>query len=282
VTEPPANRHVGLIVEDNEPLRKRLAELLASFSVEPLLADNRDDALAIVRRRRLCFAFLDVELPLKRDGDPEESTGLILLGDLRQRPGCGYDELWVMIMTGLGPPEVLATMAMVHKANDFAKKPIFDYFEKPPAKIRRAIEHCERHHPDGCPALAPEPTGPRVLRFVGTKVGHWHLVKVDTTPVRVGKVGVEILWRLKLGHDEDRHGWIHGTELYRKANVHQAIRTRLMDEDLGDYKAIVEFDEGRGRYRLLPHLRVEVDEKAMRAAGFDALLDELPPIFDRT
>ena len=99
-----------LIVDDDAPLRARLAQAFTERGFETISAADHEEALAMARRRPLDRAVVDLRMP--------GPGGLVVVGDLiAVRP-----QLAVVVVTGYGSIAT-AVEAMRLGARDYLTKP---------------------------------------------------------------------------------------------------------------------------------------------------------------
>ncbi len=103
-------RHV-LVVDDNRASRDMLVQLLRHFTSAAVVeAHNGDEALDLMRTRKPCLTFLDIDMPGK--------DGLSVLGEWRQAGLSPY----VVMVTGLSAPNVVS-LALERQVQGFIVKP---------------------------------------------------------------------------------------------------------------------------------------------------------------
>jgi len=99
-----------LIVDDDGPLRDRLARAFTDRGLEVLQAADHADALAIARARRIDRAVVDLRMP--------GANGLVVVQDLRTL----QPAMQVVVVTGYGSIAT-AVEAIRHGARDYLTKP---------------------------------------------------------------------------------------------------------------------------------------------------------------
>ncbi len=114
-----------LVVDDEAGMRDMLALELRGRGYQVSLAENGDEALALVRRQRFDLVVTDMQMP--------GMDGNMLLEQIKKIE----PRLEVIIMTGYGTVEVAVT-AMKNGAFDFILKPF--HLEELNAKIEKALE----------------------------------------------------------------------------------------------------------------------------------------------
>jgi len=99
-----------LIVDDDQPLRERLARAFADRGFEVVEAADHASALAIARTRPIDRAVVDLRMP--------GTNGLIVVQDLRALQAA----MQIVVVTGYGSIAT-AVEAMRHGARDYLTKP---------------------------------------------------------------------------------------------------------------------------------------------------------------
>jgi len=99
-----------LLVDDDAPLRERLARALAERGFEVVQAEDHGEAIAIARSRPLDRAIVDLRMP--------GPSGLVVVQELHAL----QPELQIVVVTGYGSIAT-AVEAMRHGARDYLTKP---------------------------------------------------------------------------------------------------------------------------------------------------------------
>ena len=100
-----------LVVDDDEAVRRIVAELLTEEGYEPVVAGSAEEALELLAKKRFELVISDIKMP--------GVDGLTLLRNLRE----SHPETAVIMMTGFGQIES-AVEALKLGASDYLTKPI--------------------------------------------------------------------------------------------------------------------------------------------------------------
>ncbi len=123
MTEP----HRVLIVEDDRPTAEDLADILRSLDCEPVIVDNKRDALVALRRESFCFAVLDLQIKMERGSiKGHDEFGRSLVREVRalypDHAGRGY-RLPILVVSGFAREVNSAVEVMKDGADDVIQKP---------------------------------------------------------------------------------------------------------------------------------------------------------------
>ena len=126
-----------LVVDDDQVSLNMLQEFLQKNHFEVFLAQNAEQAMQQVRTHQIQLVLSDIKM--------EESDGLSLLGDLKER----YPKIVMIMMTGFGSMEG-AIEAIQKGAFDYISKP-FDLI-KLLALVNKAVKHVQSLGQEEIPA----------------------------------------------------------------------------------------------------------------------------------
>jgi CheY-like chemotaxis protein len=149
-------KHHVLIVEDDSPTAEDLAELIRALGCDPVMVDNKRDAISVLSTQTFCFVLLDLEIKVEPDSiRGHEAAGVTLLTTIRDlypdHSGRGY-RLPVLVVSGHVFEAESAVAAMREGADDVIQKPIKDS-RLVIDRIRKCLEKCGRAHHEDCIAL---------------------------------------------------------------------------------------------------------------------------------
>jgi two-component system response regulator AtoC len=116
-----------LVVDDDAPVRTTLRRVLADRGFEVVVAEDSEQALAVLASGKIDVMLLDIVLP--------KVSGMEILQIARQR----YPDTEVVMMTGHGDVDT-AVRAVKHGAYDFLTKP-FPTINSVAMSITKAAEH---------------------------------------------------------------------------------------------------------------------------------------------
>lgn len=261
--------HRVLIVEDYQPTAEDLADLVRALGCEPVMVDNKRDAVAVLNTQTFCFVLLDLEIKVEPDSiRGHEIAGTTLLAKIRDlypdHSGSGH-RLPVLVVSGHVFEAESAVGAMRDGADDVIQKPIKDR-RLVTDRIRQCLVRCARADHEDCIALparvAPHPDtieisipGDRDKRRTRVVVRGVELALTDA-PLRnllhllAGKLTNTRIHKQDLGADD--HGFKAISALRKELDV--ALRGLEIIEN-----------DGEGRYWL-------ADNVIVSSCNVDALI----------
>lgn len=276
MTEP----HRVLIVEDDRPTADDLADILRSLDCEPVIVDNKRDALAALRRESFCFAVLDLQIKMERGSiKGHDEFGRSLVREVRalypDHAGRGY-RLPILVVSGFAREVNSAVEVMKDGADDVIQKP-FDGREVS-ASVRQALERSGRASHRSClaqPGRASGPPGSLVLSIPADREGRRTRVAFGAASVDLTDASLRVLLFLVAGKLAGQK--VHKTELGARAD--QGFRgisvlREALKPALGAGVDIIENDQ-HGHYWLVDDLAIgECDYERLAALG-DSQITEL-------
>ena len=272
--------HRVLVVEDDRPTADDLADILRSLDCEPVIVDNKRDALAALRREPFCFAVLDLQIKMERGSiKGHDEFGRSLVREVRalfpDHAGRGY-RLPILVVSGFAREVNSAVEVMKDGADDVIQKP-FDGREVS-ASVRQALERSGRASHRSCvvmPGRALGPPGALVLSIPGDREGRRTRVTFGGASVDLTDASLRVLLYLVAGKLAGEK--VHKTELGARAD--QGFRGISVLRDalkpaLGAGVDIIENDQ-HGHYWLVEELAIgECDHAKLVELG-DSQITEL-------
>lgn len=149
-------RHRALVVEDDKPTADILADIVRALGFEPVVVDNKLDAIGVLEREAICFALLDLQI--KIDGDSLRGNvvaGGTLVREVRKvypdHAGPCY-RLPILVVSGYAQDADSAVGVMKDGADDLIQKP----FESRDVsdRILKALERSGRADHASCVAMS--------------------------------------------------------------------------------------------------------------------------------
>lgn len=140
------DRHVALIVEDDDGTAKILKDVVASLGHASIHVTTREQALAEIAKKSFCYVLLDMQIPDLPDSIPLVTTGLTLLkkdlrGTFPARSEHDKRLMQIIVVTGYSEDTDFVTRVMQEGADDFIVKP----FDADLTRVADKISNCLRH-----------------------------------------------------------------------------------------------------------------------------------------
>jgi CheY-like chemotaxis protein len=149
-------RHRALIVEDDKPTAEDLADIVRALDCEPVVVDNKLDAVEVLKREMICFALLDLQIKIDRDSlRGNVVAGGSLVREVRRvypdHAGTCY-RLPILVVSGYAQDADSAVGVMKDGADDLIQKP----FENRDVseRILHALERSGRSNHASCAAMS--------------------------------------------------------------------------------------------------------------------------------
>jgi len=203
-------KHRALIVEDDVPTAEDLAEIVAALDGEPLLVDNKADAVAALERAAFCFALFDLQIKTRSDsirGTVEAGQGLVrearrLYPD--HAGAGGYYRMPILVVSGHAREVADAVAVMKDGADDVIQKPLD--IREVSKRIREALARSGRSSHDVCAAMGRGygASGALIFSFPGERVGRRNLVVIRGRRVKLTDGMLRILLQLVVAKLSDR------------------------------------------------------------------------------
>ncbi|MCW2986938.1 MAG: Response regulator receiver protein [Conexibacter sp.] len=221
------SHHHALIVEDDRPTARDLAEILATASCRSTIVDNKRDALALSRTESFCLVLLDLEIKLDPDGiKGHRAHGLSLLRDVRrehfEHAGAGLRyELPILVVSGFAREVSIVQEVMKDGADGVIHKPfnereVLGEVENVFERIGRVShERCVERAAERSAAQLAVETDEIVLAIPGTRERRRTRVLVGSRSIMVPNATLKVLLRLMVARSEARAGagMVHKREL---------------------------------------------------------------------
>lgn len=265
--------HRVLVVEDDRTTAEDLSDILRSLDCEPVIVDNKRDALAALRRDTFCFAVLDLQIKMERGSiKGHDEFGRSLVREIRalypDHAGRGY-RLPILVVSGFAREVNSAVEVMKDGADDVIQKP-FDSREVS-ASVRQALEKSGRASHRSCvamPGRAAGAPGALVLSIPGDREGRRTRVAFGAASVDLTDASLRVLLYLVVGKLVGEK--VHKTELGARAD--QGFRGISVLRDalkpaLGAGVDIIDNDQ-HGHYWLVDDIEIgECDHDKLVALG---------------
>lgn len=270
MTEP----HRVLIVEDDRPTADDLADILRAIDCEPVIVDNKRDALTVLRREAFCLAVLDLQIKMERGSiKGHDEFGRSLVREVRalfpDHAGRGF-RLPILVVSGFAREVNSAVEVMKDGADDVIQKP-FDSRDVS-SSVREALERSGRASHRACAALpgraASGPAGGLVLSIPGDREGRRTRVAFGAASVDLTDASLRVLLYLVAGKLSGEK--VHKTDLGARAD--QGFRGISVLRDalkpaLGAGVDIIENDQ-HGHYWLVDDVSIgECEHDKLVALG---------------
>ena len=204
-------RHRVLVVEDDRSTAEDLEVLLRSLDYEPVVVDNKRDALARLAQEAFCVALFDLEIKIDRDSIKGHSeAGRSLVREARklypEHAGACY-RFPILVVSGHAREVVSAVDVMKDGADDVLQKP-------PDSRavsigVRQALERSGRASHAACAALADQaavradraaaPSGAIALAIPGDRDRRRTRVLVGATTLSLPDASLRVLLHLVVG-----------------------------------------------------------------------------------
>ncbi len=266
------NRHVVLVVEDDQVVINDLTELLTSLGHEIVSVPSQEEAMALLEVREFCFVLLDLQILTSPTSiKPRLEAGQSLLRMIRDRfPARNRGDqhhLQIIVMSGFAKEMPDAVWCLQNGANDFLAKPLDGRGPFVIEKIENCLRKSNRVNHSACHGLtelargeqvsentSADPLPPSGVQLTITGETQWKRTKIIINGKTCSLPDFQflLLMRLLVGRVRDNYGWIHKMELGAKdeegfkgiSNLNSAIRPFLPDG-----MAVYENDK-KGRYRI--------------------------------
>jgi CheY-like chemotaxis protein len=161
--------HRVLIIEDDPSTAYDLAELTRALDCEPVIVDNKYDAIRKLSEVAICFVLLDLEIKVEPDAIRGTLiAGTTLLKRIRElhpyRSGKGH-RLPVLVVSGHTQEAEVAVEVMREGADDVLQKPIINQ-RLVSDRIQQCLVRSERADHAACIALpARASPGPNMVEI---------------------------------------------------------------------------------------------------------------------
>jgi DNA-binding response OmpR family regulator len=202
--------HLALIVEDDSATAEDLTEILRSIGCDSKSANNKRDALALLRNNHFCIILLDLEIKSQLDSIKGHTAhGTSLLREIRQEhadhAGLSY-WLPILIVSGFAREVSTAVEVMQEGADGVIHKPCKT--QEVSEGIRRALERSGRTTHQLCgekPAPRTAEAGKGVvLSIPGDRVRRRTRVMVGSRPIMLTNSSLGLLLQLMVAHRKGR------------------------------------------------------------------------------
>ncbi len=202
--------HLALIVEDDSATAEDLAEILRSIACHSKIANNKREALALLRNNRFCIILLDLEIKSEPDSIKGHTAhGSSLLREIRQEHADHVGRCYwlpILIVSGFAREVSAAVEVMQEGADGVIHKP-FKTQEVSKA-IRRALERSGRTTHQVCGEKPPPQTSEAgravVLAIPGDRVRRRTRVMVGSRPIMLPNSSLRLLLQLMVAHRKRR------------------------------------------------------------------------------
>jgi FixJ family two-component response regulator len=195
-------RHIALIVEDDDETAEDLREILQSFDCDSVVVDNREDALAALQNNSFCFVLLDLQIKGAADsikGHIDHGKGV--LRKIREKYGDHHGTaFWlpVLIVSGFAREVDEAVDVMKDGASDVIQKPLEN--QQVSERIRQALQASGRQTHDRCheapPAQGPNLKDGVVIAIPGDRIKRRTCVTIASKSVDLPDASLKVLLRL--------------------------------------------------------------------------------------
>jgi CheY-like chemotaxis protein len=266
-------RHRVLVVEDDPATAEDLADLLGAIDCDPVIVDNKRDALAALQHKAICLAVFDLQIKLERDSiKGHTEAGRSLIRDARRmypaHTGACY-RLPILVVSGYAREVESAVEVMKDGADDVIQKPLDS--REVSRSVRQALERSGRASHEACatmPARSPSPAGAFVLSIPGDRESRRTRILIGATGVNLPDSSLRILLRLIVGKVLGEK--VHKTELGSRTDqgfrgisvLREALRPAL-----GEGTDIIENDH-QGHYWLADEVTLgDCDHDKLIAIG---------------
>lgn len=195
-------RHIALIVEDHKETAEDLVEILSSIDCDTVVADNREDALAVLQDKSFCFILLDLQIKKAADSiSGHVEYGKALLRNIRERHhdhnGTAF-WLPVLIVSGFARERDEAVDVMKDGASHVIHKPFES--RQVSERIRQALEDSGRQRHERCheppQAQSPSLKDGIVIAIPGDRIGRRTRVTIGTNAVELPDFILKVLLHL--------------------------------------------------------------------------------------
>jgi DNA-binding response OmpR family regulator len=247
-------KHRALIVEDDAPTAEDLADIVTALDCEPVVVDNKADAVAALERDAFCFALFDLHVKTTSDsirGSVEAGHGLVR--DARRlysdHAGAGGSyRMPILVVSGHAREVADAVAVMKDGADDVIQKPLD--IRGVSERIREALARSGRSSHEMCATMGRGygASGALIISFPGERVGRRNLVVVRGRPIKltdgmlrillqlvVAKLSERAVHKIDLGATEDQ-GFKRISELRKELERALGDDVNIIDNDYqGNY-----------------------------------------------
>lgn len=269
-----ANRHVGLVVEDDHEAANELRDTLRSLGHDCVIVPSQEEAMALMDAGKFCFVLLDLQILTSPDSfKPILEAGKMLLKEIRSLfPARNQDDqhlLQIIVMSGYAKKTPDAVQCLKDGADDFIAKPL----DPRSSAMARMIEECLKKsnrtsHLD-CPAVMEiarkEPalvngsmtavySSGIQLSITGEAQWKRNGAAIDGKPFSLPDSQFLLLMMLVASRVRNAEGWIHKKELgsrdeegFKGISNLKAVIQPLLPVGVDFYE-----NDKKGSYRINP------------------------------
>ncbi|MBF0461750.1 MAG: response regulator [Magnetococcales bacterium] len=276
------NRHVALVVEDDQEVINDLTELLTSLGHEIVSVPSQEEAMALLETREFCFVLLDLQILTSPTSiKPRLEAGQTLLRMIRDRfPTRNHADqhhLQIMVMSGFAKEMPDAVWCLQNGANDFLAKPLEGRGPLVIEKIENCLRKSNRSSHVECHTITdlarkqitvahgqPAPLSPVGVQLSIMGETQWKRtgIVIDGKVFSLPDFQLLLLVKLVAARVMNGHGWTHKIALGSKdgegfkgiSNLNTTIQP-FLPEGMVFYE-----NDKQGRYRMNPGIAIgEID-----------------------